>query len=114
MVVETVYAIVSNIIGRNPETRSGGNGTGFNDEVMHTLTATDHHAVMAGCKVRRLTPLECERLQGFPDGWTDLGNTPFGKRINALGRSMAVPVMKWIGQSIDRELKQKIERKKLL
>jgi DNA (cytosine-5)-methyltransferase 1 len=52
--------------------------------------------------VRRLTPTECERLQGFPDNYTDIGNgrggpTPDGPRYKALGNSMAVNVMRWIG-----------------
>lgn len=55
-------------------------------------------------QVRRLTPTECERLQGFPDGWTDIPfrNKPAadGPRYKALGNSMAVPVMRWIGQRI--------------
>ena len=55
--------------------------------------------------VRRLTPVECERLQGFPDGWTDIEwkgkKAPDGKRYKALGNSMAVPVMRWIGERID-------------
>lgn len=55
-------------------------------------------------QVRRLTLLECERLQGFPDGWTDIpykGKTaPDGPRYKAIGNSMAVPVMRWIGQRI--------------
>jgi DNA (cytosine-5)-methyltransferase 1 len=54
--------------------------------------------------VRRLTPVECERLQGFPDGYTDIQPkgkaTPDGPRYKALGNSMAVPVMAWIGQRI--------------
>lgn len=50
--------------------------------------------------VRRLMPVECERLQGFPDGWTDLGGTPDTPRYKALGNSMAVPVMRWIGERI--------------
>ena len=50
------------------------------------------------CVVRRLTPTECERLQGFPDGWTDLGDTPDTPRYKALGNSMAVPCMRWIGE----------------
>jgi DNA (cytosine-5)-methyltransferase 1 len=56
--------------------------------------------VRSGMAVRRLTPMECERLQGFPDGWT---NVPYrgkpaadGPRYKALGNSMAVPVMRWI------------------
>jgi DNA (cytosine-5)-methyltransferase 1 len=52
-------------------------------------------------RVRRLTPVECERLQGFPDGWTDVRpDTPDGPRYKAIGNSMAVPVMRWIGQRI--------------
>lgn len=50
--------------------------------------------------VRRLMPVECERLQGFPDGWTDLDGTPDTPRYKALGNSMAVPVMEWIGRRI--------------
>jgi DNA (cytosine-5)-methyltransferase 1 len=54
--------------------------------------------------VRRLTPVECERLQGFPDNYTDIKSknkpTPDGPRYKALGNSMAVPVMRWIGERI--------------
>ena len=57
-----------------------------------------------GMAVRRLTPVECERLQGFHDGYTDIRPkgkpTPDGPRYKALGNSMAVPVMTWIGQRI--------------
>ena len=55
-------------------------------------------------QVRRLTPTECERLQGFPDSYTDIKSkgkpTPDGPRYKALGNSMAVPVMAWIGKRI--------------
>jgi DNA (cytosine-5)-methyltransferase 1 len=64
-----------------------------------------HNGVMHGSAVRRLTPTECERLQGFPDGYT---NVPVrgkpaadGPRYKALGNSMAVPVMAYIGQRIE-------------
>jgi len=54
--------------------------------------------------VRRLTPVECERLQGFPDDWTLVPhrNKPAadGPRYKAIGNSMAVPVMRWIGERI--------------
>ena len=57
--------------------------------------------------VRRLTPVECERLQGFPDGWTQIpwrgksaDTCPNSPRYVALGNSMAVPVMHWIGQRL--------------
>lgn len=62
-----------------------------------------------GYEVRRLTPLECERLQGFPDGWTEISyrgkdadKCPDAPRYKALGNSMAVPVMRWIGERIER------------
>jgi DNA (cytosine-5)-methyltransferase 1 len=57
--------------------------------------------------IRRLTPKECERLQGFPDDWTKIpyrnkpaDQCPDGPRYKACGNSMAVPVMRWISQRI--------------
>ena len=51
--------------------------------------------------LRKITPTECERLQGFPDGYTDImPATPDGPRYKAIGNSMAVPVMRWIGSRI--------------
>lgn len=57
--------------------------------------------------VRRLMPVECERLQGFPDGWTKIPwrgrpaeECPDGPRYKAIGNSMAVPVMRWLGERI--------------
>lgn len=64
-------------------------------------------------QVRRLTPVECERLQGFPDNYTLIpwrkkpaSECPDGPRYKALGNSMAVPVMRWIGARIDGAVKQ--------
>jgi DNA (cytosine-5)-methyltransferase 1 len=58
-------------------------------------------AIARGMAVRRLTPRECERLQGFPDDYTLISpKTPDGPRYKALGNSMAVPVMRWIGERI--------------
>ena len=61
--------------------------------------------IMQNMAVRRLTPMECERLQGFPDGYTMIpwkkGESPDGLRYKALGNSMAVPCMKWIGERIN-------------
>ena len=51
-------------------------------------------------RVRRLTPMECERLQGFPDGYTHTPTSSDTTRYKALGNSMAVPVMRWIGKRI--------------
>jgi len=64
-------------------------------------------AVMHSMAIRRLTPKECERLQGFPDDWTQIpyrnkpaDQCPDGPRYKACGNSMAVPVMRWIGERI--------------
>lgn len=50
--------------------------------------------------LRKLTPLEAERSMGFPDGYTDLGATPPTPRFKAIGNSMSVHVMQWIGERI--------------
>lgn len=67
--------------------------------------------VQTAMQVRRLTPTEAERLQGFPDGHTLIPwrgrpaeDCPDGPRYKALGNSMAVPVMRWIGARIARQL----------
>ena len=59
--------------------------------------------VMQSMAVRRLTPVECERLQGFPDNYTNIREKcPDGPRYKAMGNSMAVPVMRWIGERINK------------
>ena len=71
-----------------------------------SLTGGGHPlpAVMQSMAVRRLTPRECERLQGFPDDYTAIPNGADGPRYKALGNSWAVPVVKWIGERIARAL----------
>lgn len=127
--------LAGNIVGRKPE--NGGNGTGFDESgVSYTLTSTDVHAVYwvgdttpkalenkaltlrasqggegfgvaTHSVVRKLTPMECERLQGFPDNWTKVPyrnkpaeQCPDSPRYKAIGNSMAVPVMRWIGERL--------------
>ena len=71
-------------------------------------TNTSGPKVMHSMAIRRLTPKECERLQGFPDDWTKIHyhkngkskECPDGPRYKACGNSMAVPVMRWIGERI--------------
>jgi site-specific DNA-cytosine methylase len=67
----------------------------------------NQHGVLTPMAVRRLTPVECERLQGFPDNWSRISwkgkpedQCPDGPRYKACGNSMAVPCMRWIGQRI--------------
>jgi len=65
-------------------------------------------AVQSEMTVRRLMPVECERLQGFPDGWTSVpvgkGQAADGPRYKQLGNSWAVPCVTWIGKRLDRHL----------
>ncbi len=110
-----VIAIAGNTIGREPQ--NGGNGSGYSEELCYTLTTTDKHAVAYRLQVRRLVPVECERLQGFPDShtripWRKKGadSCPDGHRYKAIGNSMAVPVMRWIGERIDRELAALVDK----
>ena len=85
-------------------------------EVCHTLSAAAGQGdssphVATAMQVRRLTPVECERLQGFPDNYTAIpwrkkpaSECPDGPRYKALGNSWAVPNVRWIGQRIDLHL----------
>lgn len=113
--------------------RKGGSGLGVNENgAMYTQTAKDVHAVAYDesipldlrnasspeavtrqATVRRLLPVECERLMGFPDNWTRIrwkGKTeeecPDAPRYKACGNSMCVNVMAWIGERIDRVEKE--------
>ena len=101
------YGIPGNWIGRKPE--NGGNATTPMHNVAPNLTSADRHGVAHDMKVRRLTPTECERLQGFPDDYTRIPyrnknaeQCPDGPRYKAIGNSMAVPVMRWIGERIEK------------
>ena len=99
-------AIAENIIGRKDE--NGGNGVGAQMEVSYTLNATGVHGVAINATVRRLLPVECERLMGFPDNHTRIPwkglpeeECPDAPRYKACGNSMCVNVMRWIGERID-------------
>jgi len=129
-----VFALAENTIGRQPLNGGNGDGF-TEGGPMYTLNASGVHGVavdmynmsineqtsqtlsssasdinhtggtITNSRVRRLTPVECERLQGFPDNFSNIpyrnkDESPDGPRYKALGNSMAVPVMKWIGQRI--------------
>ena len=86
------------------------------DKISSALTASMDNLTdipIAGNKlqVRRLTPVECERLQGFPDNYTRIpyrgkpeSECPDGPRYKAIGNSWAVPVVRWIGKRINKAL----------
>ena len=130
-------AIAENVIGRR--VHNGGNGLGAQNELAYTLdtagvqavavdvidktetvfrdcvpclTATcfkEQPAIRVQGFVRRLLPVECERLMGFPDNWTRISwngkpeeKCPDAPRYKACGNSMCVNVMRWIGEQIQR------------
>lgn len=112
------YPINEQIATRDKKLGRGtGLGVGADGDPAFTLLANHPHMVASEIAdkpaevnpmlVRRLTPLECERLQGFPDGHTLISwkgkpaeECPDGPRYKAIGNSMAVPVMRWIGRRI--------------
>jgi len=90
--------------GKHDAVNRQGTGVGENGAPAATISTAHTPGVISPMAVRRLTPRECERLQGFPDDYTLV---PFrgkpaadGNRYKALGNSMAVPVMRWLGERI--------------
>lgn len=92
---------------------TAGKGALVSEECAFTIAATQDQTLICWDEIakdyvaRKLTPLECERLQGFPDNWTQIPyrgkpaeNCPDSPRYKAVGNSMAVPVMRWIGERI--------------
>ena len=71
---------------------------------LNTFTDPSAQFIQQNMMIRRLLPVECERLQGFPDGYTDVPGTSDSARYRALGNSWAVPVVRWIGRRIDKHL----------
>jgi DNA (cytosine-5)-methyltransferase 1 len=96
------YAIQAGATRENPA--SGPDGVGVQAHIAYTLEARSEVQAVAHSAVRRLTPRECERLQGFPDDYTEIlrsGKTAAdGPRYKALGNSMAVNVMRWLGERV--------------
>ena len=90
------YSIAGNTIDR--QIQNGGNGKGVLEEISYTLNTVDRHAVMTQKTVRRLTPLEAERLQGLPDGYTLIDDKACSDtaRYKALGNGMAQPCADWV------------------
>jgi DNA (cytosine-5)-methyltransferase 1 len=114
-------------LGQGAAARSIGYSETLSPTLMSSAGGNSVPAVHTNMIVRRLTPVECERLQGFPDGYTDirwykskagcfreelgkygcpeeqnavLETATDGARFKALGNSMAVPVIKWLGEQI--------------
>ena len=103
---QTAVAIAENIIGR--QVQNGGNGTGAQEELAYTQNASGVMGVSSSATVRRLLPVECERLMAFPDNWTQIPwkgkpaeECPDSPRYKAAGNSMCVNVMRWLGMRIE-------------
>ena len=104
------HAIQAGALRTNPA--SGPDGVGVQADHAYTLEArAEVQAVQSGSAVRRLTPTECERLQGFPDDHTLIpwrnkpaDECPDGPRYKAIGNSKAVTVVRWIGRRLLQQL----------
>jgi DNA (cytosine-5)-methyltransferase 1 len=100
----SVYGISGNVIGR--QDHNGPNGISVTEEggPMFTLTTLDRHAVATPYAVRRLLPVECERLMGWPDDWTrwdaDGKEQADSHRYKQCGNGVASPVAAWVGRHI--------------
>ena len=102
---QTLFEPVAFAANQRGEVRLQGGDGDVVGAVPASQSGKQVQGVTDGYAVRRLTPRECERLQGFPDDWTKVpyrGKTaedcPDTPRYKAIGNSMAVPVMRWIGE----------------
>ena len=102
-----LYALQNTTIGRKDD--AGPQGKGWNDTgKRYTMDTSGPRGVSDGMVVRRLTPLECERLQGFPDGHTETGvdedgndvEMPDSQRYRQMGNAVTVNVIEWIGRRL--------------
>lgn len=86
------------------EKRQNGRRFKNNGDPSFTLTTQDQHGIFNGVDIRKLTPLECERLQGFPDGWTEYGadgrKMSDSARYKALGNAVTVNFPRMIGEKL--------------
>ena len=83
--------------GRPLEKKQNGLGVGKEGDPSYTIDTKSHQSV-ATSVVRRLTPIECERLQGFPDNWTETVSD--SQRYKQMGNAVTVNVIEWIGNQI--------------
>jgi site-specific DNA-cytosine methylase len=109
--------VAAPLVSRSSRGNAQGNSPGHNADAVIAFHATQdpihhhHHTPALSAEpsgalavgVRRLTPTECERLQGFPDGWTQLGDTADSRRYSALGDAVTVSVAEWIGARLRRK-----------
>lgn len=90
------------LIMRQREGKPGGGKGPMIGERSFTLATSNDQTLSIDSIVRRLTPTECERLQGFPDGWTE--GQADSNRYKQMGNAVAVPVVQWIIDRLVREI----------
>lgn len=105
---QTVFEPVAFAANQRGEVRLQGGDGDVCGAIPASQSGKQVQGVTSGYSVRRLTPRECERLQGFPDDWTKVpyrgkpeDECPDTPRYKAIGNSMAVNVMRWLGVRID-------------
>lgn len=102
----TVNSTGEGAIAFTERERDQGRTFEHSEELAYALTnpasggRTHSRQLYDGAGVRRLTPLECERLQGFPDGWTGITGASDSARYRACGNAIAVPVVEWIAHRL--------------
>lgn len=91
------------LVMREREGKAGGGKGALISDKAFTLATSNYHTIFPNSlTVRRLTPIECERLQGFPDDWTD--GQADSSRYKQMGNAVAVPVVNWIiSRMVDNE-----------
>lgn len=101
------HNLVAHDIKQVQWTSGGGQVENDTAQALRSNAEYNYQFARVAMQVRDLTPMECERLQGFPDGYTaipwrgkDAADCPDGPRYKALGNSMAVPVMRWLGERL--------------
>ncbi len=110
LIVHPIHDQATRYAGKSGKGKGNGFGVGKEDDPMFTLTTGDQHAVSYDAMVRRLMPVETERLQGFPNNHTQIPwrnktieDCPDGPRYKATGNSKAVPVIRFVGLQIIKE-----------
>lgn len=97
-----LFPIQGTMIGRSDTAGPNGKGYGDNGDPMFTLdSGAAANAVANQSSVRRLTPIECERLQGFPDNWTE--HVSDSQRYKQMGNAVTVNVIAWIGERLSKD-----------
>lgn len=103
--VPYIFPIQGTIIGRADTAGPQGKGYGLDTDPMFTIDTVSGHGIATSQTVRRLTPTECERLQGFPDGWTaekwdwkknEVVPQADSARYKQMGNAVAVPVVDFL------------------